>query len=277
MSDAVLMSPPPDSFAANIARFTGFAELYDRHRASPPAVLAAIAADYTGTARPRLVADLGSGTGLSTRYWAPHAVTVIGIEPTPDMRRVAEAATAVGNVSYREGFSHTTGLPDHSAQVICCMQALHWMEPQRTFEEAARVLDHGGVFVACDYDWPPSTGAWEAEAAWNACSVRARALETERRISPELRQWDKPGHLARMEASGCFRFVKEVLVHHVEAGNADRFVGLLLSQAYITKLLQAGATESEIGLDHVRATAEQTLGPANRDWIWSARVRLGVV
>jgi len=264
-------------FAANISRFTGFADLYDRHRAAPPAVLAALAAEYTGTARPHLVVDLGSGTGLSTRYWAPLAARVIGIEPTPDMRRVAEATTTAGNVSYREGFSHATGLEDHCAPVMSCVQALHWMEPQATFAEAARVLGRGGVFLACDYDWPPSTGSWEAEAAWEDCCGRGRMLEKELNLGSGLRQWEKAGHVGRMQASGRFRYVKEVLVHHVDRGDADRFVGVLLSQGYISKLLAAGVSEKELRFDVVRETAQRTLGAAPREWLWSARVRLGVV
>jgi len=51
-----------DDFSDNIARFTGFADLYDRHRAEPPAILAEIAAQFSGIGRPALAIDLGSGT-----------------------------------------------------------------------------------------------------------------------------------------------------------------------------------------------------------------------
>ena len=93
------------SFSGNIGRFTGFADQYDRHRAGPPPALADLVRQYAGATRPGLVVDLGSGTGLSTRYWADKATRVIGIEPTPDMRGQAEKVTAAPNVSYRAGFS----------------------------------------------------------------------------------------------------------------------------------------------------------------------------
>ena len=274
---------PPDSaetaaeFAGNIGRFTGFADLYDQHRAGPPGVLAPLLAQFTGRARPDLVVDLGSGTGLSTRYWADKAARVIGIEPTPDMRRQAEAATTAGNISYREGFSHQTGLPAHCAEVVVCLQALHWMEPAATFAEAARILKPGGVFAACDYDWPPATGSWEAEAAYEACIRTARRLETELGLAAGLKQWDKAGHLARMQASGCFRYTRESVVHHEDAGDAERFVGLLLSQGYVAALRRAGRSEDELGITNLREVARRTLGGKPRPWIWSARVLLGVV
>jgi SAM-dependent methyltransferase len=266
-----------DDFSRNLDRFTGFAELYDRVRAAPPAVLAAVAAQYSGAARPALVVDLGSGTGLSTRYWGGHAERVIGIEPTADMRRRAEAATTAKTVSYREGFSHRTGLAERSADVVGVMQALHWMEPAATFAEAARVLRPGGVLIACDYDWPPATGAWEAEAAFAACIATSHQLERERGTGAGLKQWEKEGHLARMRASGSFRYVRELLIHHEDMGDADRLVGLLLSQGHVMGLLKRGATEAEIGIDALRASAARTLGGPPRRWRWSARVRLGVV
>lgn len=264
-------------FAGNIARFTGFAGLYDRHRASPPAALAGLVAQFTGVARPALVVDLGSGTGLSTRYWADQAERVVGVEPTADMRRQAEAATPARNISYRSGFSHATGLPAQGAQVVACMQALHWMEPAGTFAEAKRILAPGGVFVACDYDWPPATGAWAADAAYAACIRTARRLEKEHQLDAGLRQWDKAGHFARMQQSGCFRHVQEVLVHHRDTGDAGRLVGLHLSQGYVAALLRAGVSEDQLGITELRAVAQRTIGVTPRPFHWSARVRVGVV
>lgn len=264
-------------FTANIGRFTGFAELYDRHRPGPPAVLAALLAQVSGMAALGLVVDLGCGTGLSSRYWSDKAERVIGIEPTPDMRQQAEAATTAANISYRDGFSHSTGLPARCAQIVCCLQALHWMEPATTFAEAARVLKTGGVFAACDYDWPPTTTAWEADAAFNSCMRTARRFEKELRLETDLRQWDKAGHLARMEESGCFRYVKEVVVHHIDEGNAGRLIGLLLSQGFVQGVLKKGVSETDLGIDTLRQISLHTLGNAPRPFIWSTRVRIGVV
>jgi SAM-dependent methyltransferase len=269
--------PHPEAFSGNISRFTGFADLYNRHRAGPPAVLAELIAQFTGVAKPGLVVDLGSGTGLSTRYWADKAVRAIGIEPTPDMRKRAEAATTAPNISYREGLSHQTRLPERCAQAVVCMQALHWMEPGPTFTEAARILVRGGVFAACDYDWPPATGCWEADAAYEACIRTGRRLEKELKLDQGLKQWDKAGHLARMQESECFRYVKEAVIHHQDSGDAERFVGLLLSQGYVATLQKNGLGEDQLGITELRAVAQRTIGSKPRPWIWSARVRLGVV
>jgi SAM-dependent methyltransferase len=271
------MNPSAADFSKNIERFTGFAALYDQYRPGPPAILGALLAEFSGIAMPGLVVDLGCGTGLSTRYWAEKAREVVGIEPSADMRAQAVALTSAGNVSFREGLSHRTGLLDRCADIVSCSQALHWMEPQATFQEAARILRPGGIFSANDYDWPPTTGSWEADQAWTVCAAKGRELEKKLNVSEGLKQWDKAGHLDRMKASGCFRHTREVVMHHQDQANAERFVGLLLSQGYMMSLVKKGLTETDLGIDTLRAVARRTLGDELRPSYWSARVRVGVV
>ena len=69
----------------------GFAAFYDRFRPQAPGALLQLLPTLLETDRLRLVVDLGSGTGLSTRIWADFADEVIGIEPQDAMRDFAEA------------------------------------------------------------------------------------------------------------------------------------------------------------------------------------------
>ena len=270
-------APSAQDFQGNIERFSGFARDYDRYRPQPPQELARLLASFGAFDTLSLVIDLGSGTGLSTRYWADKAVQVIGVEPAPDMREEALASGAPGNASYREGYAHATGLPDRCAQVVCCSQALHWMAPQPTFMEAARLLRSGGVFACCDYDWPPISGQWQADLAFEKCLARIVMLEQELGLAQRLQRWEKGGHLARMKASGCFRYVREALLHHSDSGNGERLVGLLLSQGSTMDLLKSGQSEEQLGISELRQIAERTLGALPAPWLWSARVRMGVV
>jgi SAM-dependent methyltransferase len=269
----------PDSthnFEPTVARFSGFAGDYNRHRAQPPAALAALLSQFTGTGLPALVVDLGAGTGLSSRYWAERARRVVGVEPSADMRAEALRQTNAANVEYREGYAHATGLPDRCAQIVTCMQALHWMDPRASFAEVRRILVPGGVFAAVDYDWPPATRSWRVDQAWRGCNERATRLEA---TLPGNRppRWDKSGHLARMQDSGCFRFTRECVLHHVDQGDAERCVGLLRSQGSVMDLLKADYTEDELGIGELAGLARAELGCEARPWYWSARVRVGVV
>lgn len=262
-------------FSANIARFTGFAGHYDRHRPSPPGALASLLTQIAQCGRPSLVVDLGCGTGLSTRYWSGHAEKVTGVEPSASMREQAQSLGGE-NVSYREGFSHATGLPDGAADLVTCSQALHWMDPHPTFREAVRILRPGGVFAAYDYDWPPVTTSPEADEFYRRCVLHSHRLENEHNVSIGLQKWEKNGHLTRMHESGCFRVTRECLLHHTDTGNAGRLVGLLLSQGHVQTLLKNGFTEADMEIDRLREVADRTLGPEPQEWFWGSRVRVGV-
>lgn len=265
------------SLNANWQRFTGFADVYDAYRPRPPAALADVLGALAGVARPSLVVDLGSGTGTSTRYWAERAERAIGVEPSADMRRQAEAVTSAVNVSFREGFSHDTGLPDACADIVTCSQSLHWMLPDPTFAEAARVLRPGGIFAALDYDWPPITPRWETQEAYRRFTAGIRDLESVRPIREGLISAEKSGHLGRMEESGRFRFTREFMLHHVDEGSASRLVGLALSMGSVQSLRKAGLSDAEIGLEKLRDDLAALGGDEPERWYWTSRIRMGVV
>ena len=265
----------PNQSDPNVERFEGYADLYDDHRPQPPVVLVDLLTQLAEVDRPALVVDLGSGSGLSTRLWSDRAGEVVGIEPGEDMRRVAAARTSAPNVRYQAGYGHATGLPDACADIVTASQALHWMNPEPTFAEAARILRPGGIFAAVDCDWPPVIH-WEVEAAFDACLERASALLRERGIARGVRAWPKGEHLGRMHASGRFRYVREVLLHNVELGDAARLVGLALSQGQVATPLKHGASEDEVGITALREVAQRVLGDVSQPWYFSYRVRLGV-
>ena len=262
--------------SGNVERFTGFANVYNQFRPHPPPALRTLLLQLAQTAAAHLVVDLGSGTGLSTRFWAAAATEVVGIEPSTDMRIMAAQQTTAPNVRYRNGYAHDTGLLDAAADIVTCSQSLHWMEPQATFIESARILRVGGVFAAYDCDWPPTTSHWETDDAFMLLMARVHQLESEHGTAAGVQRWLKHQHLDRMRASGCFRFTKEIFLHHIEMGNAQRLVGMARSQGGLMGLLKRGLTEAEIGLDALRTLAENRLGDEPKPWFFSYRVRIGI-
>lgn len=270
------MATDANDLGGNAERFAGFAELYEQVRPQPPPELRPLLLDLAQTDRAGLVVDLGAGTGLSTRFWAEVATEVVGIEPSGDMRDEAARQTTAAHVHYENGYAHATGLSNAVADIVTCSQALHWMEPQSTFAECRRILRPGGVFAAYDCDWPPTTPSWEADAAYTALMNRVEDLERVHHTAARVRRWAKHQHLERMVASGCFRFTKEVLLHHVEPGTAERLVGIACSQGGLMGLVKRGLGAAEIGIDALRAVAQRTLGDAPRPWYFSYRVRIGI-
>lgn len=298
------------SLDANARRFSGFADLYDAVRPVPPLVLGDLITRYAG-GRPDLVVDLGSGTGLSSRWAGTWAAAVVGVEPNTDMRRRAASVPSEANIRYVAGFSGATELPDQSADVVLAVQALHWMEPESTFVEVARLLRPSGVFAAIDCDWPPSVGNVRAEQAWHV--ARATVALHERQLagwseagvppraassspqSDELRPtatddptaavviaegvkyWHKGEHLRRMIASGQFEHCIEVAVLGEGRGDADRFVQLFKSQGDYQALRRHGLDDQALGIDRFSAEVGAALGGSEHPFWFTYRARLGVV
>jgi len=262
---------------ASVERFMGFAEIYDRARPHPPEALGTILAQLAGVEQPALVIDLGCGTGLATRYWAERAGRVIGIDSSPDMLHYAQGHSCKKNISYLMGYSYPIGLPAGCADIITVSQAFHWMEPEGTLAEVARLLRPGGVFAALDFDFPPIFPAWEAEFAYQEYLRRVDAREKLFGVNERIPSWSKSEHLRRMQGSNYFRFTREFYLHHMEMGNAERLVLGALSYGLVQSLLKAGVTEHELGLDTLRAEAEHILGKEPKPWYWSVQVRVGVI
>jgi ubiquinone/menaquinone biosynthesis C-methylase UbiE len=246
----------------------GFAAGYDSNRPAPPPALLDVLCSEAQVERPRLVVDLGSGTGLSSRAWADRADEVVGIEATPEMRDQAAASTSAENVRFVQAYAQETGVPDGAADIVTCSQSFHWMEAEPTLAEAARILRPGGVFAAYDYDWPPVVN-WEVEAAFEELLRRRRGPRSEARYSKE-------GHLGRIRESGHFRYIREIVLHSREQGSADRIVGMALSIGPMKVMLQEGVSEQEIGLTALREAAAGALGDRDVEIFLGYRVRLGV-
>ena len=273
------MSSQPYDPRLNIERSgytgSGFADRYDRYRPTPPPALLDVLTQLAQTERPGLIVDLGSGTGLSTAVWADRAYRVIGVEPNPGMRRTAEERNQAHNVTFHDAFAHQTGVPDGAADIVTCAQSFHWMEPEGTLAEVARILRPGGVFAAYDYDWPP-TVHWQVEAAFSACMVQVQELERRHGIADHMQQWAKSEHLARVRASGRFRYAREILLHSTDIGTAEGLVGFARTLGHVTRMLDLGFSDAELGLDKLRQVADHALGDGGLRWYFSYRIRVGV-
>ena len=262
----------------NVRRFTGFADIYDQYRPRLPSVIGDILSQLAGPQRPLRVVDIACGTGLSTRLWKGRDATVIGIEPSPDMRAIAERLReddAQANIIFKEGLSTNTGLPDGSADVVTISQALHWMEPEPTFSEIARILRPRGIFAAIDVEWPPTIYP-EIDEAYYSRVRWAEIREKGKAGSLGVRRWHKDGHLSRIKESGFFSFTKEIYCHGVEEGGTDRLIGLIKSQSDIAELLKSGLSDEEIGLSALRKSADAVLSGHSVPWFWSYQIRLAV-
>ena len=250
----------------------GFAARYDRFRPRTPQTLVEVLCRYARVERPALVVDLGCGTGLSTRIWSGAAERVVGIEPNAAMLAAAEDAPGV---EYREAFAHDTGLSGSVADIVTCSQSLHWMEPEPTFAEVERLLRAGGVFAAYDYDWPPVVDP-ELDEAFKAYQERRRQARQAHGIQRGADRWAKEKHLERMRESGHFRFCRELVLHSIEEGNAERIAGFARSLGLPVADMNDDALEGALRVDALEDVAHRVLGGRTVPMLFGYRVRVGV-
>ncbi len=100
-------------------------------------------------------------------------------------------------------------------------------DPTPTFAEAARILVPGGVFVSIDNDWPPVLGM-RAEQLFTEFVGAVKALCQSLKLDEKVVSFAKDLHLQRMKDSKQFQYCREITLHSVEQGNADRLVALAL-------------------------------------------------
>lgn len=120
-------------------RFGEVALDYERGRPDYPAA----AVDELLRDHPRVVVDVGAGTGKLTRALVGRAPTVVAVEPDDAMRAVL--SDLLPDVTALRGTAEALPLPDASADLVVAAQAWHWVDPVRAVPEVARVLRPGGV------------------------------------------------------------------------------------------------------------------------------------
>jgi hypothetical protein len=126
-------------------RFSAAADLYHRYRPTYPAAVLEWIDEATGLRPPARIADVGCGTGISTRLLAERGFEVTGIDPNEPMLAHARAA---GRAQYRRGTATESGLPDGSVDLVTVAQAFHWFDVRAALAEFTRILARPGWCAA---------------------------------------------------------------------------------------------------------------------------------
>jgi SAM-dependent methyltransferase len=133
-------------------RFSNRVDDYRRYRPHYPEAFWRLLADDFGVARPApppaRIADIGSGTGISSAPLLDLGAEVWGVEPNAAMRAAAEAELA-GNPRFHsvDGTAEATNLADASIDLALCAQAFHWFDRAAAAREFRRILRPGGRVV----------------------------------------------------------------------------------------------------------------------------------
>jgi len=131
------MRPAADS----TERFTERAGDYAAARPGYPAAIATTLIAEMKLPPSAVVADVGSGTGLSCEPFLRAGLTVIGVEPNEAMRAEGDRQLAqFARFRSVAGTAEATTLADASVDLLIAAQAFHWFDIQPARAEALRIL-----------------------------------------------------------------------------------------------------------------------------------------
>jgi len=95
-----------------------------------------------------VIADIGSGTGISSKLFLDNGNTVYAVEPNKGMREAAEGLLGSNkNFKSINGKAEDTGLKSKSIDILIAAQSFHWFEKDLFKKEAMRILKPEGFVV----------------------------------------------------------------------------------------------------------------------------------
>ena len=154
-------SPLHDSITEGHQAFNELAQAYSTAQPDyPEALWAALRDAVADCPVPQVAADVGSGTGISTRQLATALPEwhVIGVEPGEAMRAQAAEDSRGTDIEFVCGSAEEMPLEAASVGLVVAAQVLHWLDHSRFYAEARRVLAPGGTIgiAQINRSWPDS-------------------------------------------------------------------------------------------------------------------------
>jgi SAM-dependent methyltransferase len=202
--------------------YQGRADVYSKYRPRYPiGVLHALRREI-GFDRERVVADIGSGTGILSELFLENGNRVYCVEPSEDMRGAAEEKLrryAPRFISVN-GTAEATTLRGGSIDLVAVGQAMHWFDAGKARAEFARILRKQG-YVSIIYNHHRREGEVE-----EACGRVIEKFSKNRLARPEV----DDAYVARFLRNREF---KKFVMPNSQPLNLQEMLGRLASIPYM--------------------------------------------
>lgn len=134
--------------SGTVERFSNRVENYIKYRPDYPVGVLRLFVEEMKMRPESVVADIGSGPGISARMFLENGNIVYGVEPNNAMRDAAERLLGkFSNFKSVDGTAEDSTLPDNFADFVTAAQAFHWFDHERAYVEFRRILKPGGWIV----------------------------------------------------------------------------------------------------------------------------------
>ncbi len=230
--------------------FDHCADDYASHRPPYPQEVLDCIIEHGGQPAGRWLADVGAGTGISSRLFAGGGWKVVAVDPSQEMLRRIDSpdatpsslASPVPPVSPVSPVSPTPPvksihpvcapaeklpLADASVAVLTVAQAFHWFNPPYALAEFSRVLRPRGLLVLLWNDRDVARSAFVVD-------FEALIVQYNPKYDREYRRQDWP---AKIAAAGQFRSATHRCLHHEWTLTAGGFAGFCRSVSYLRNVV----------------------------------------
>jgi SAM-dependent methyltransferase len=207
--------------------FDALASEYDAARPSYPDGLYDALDELAGPLDGALVAEVGAGTGISTRGLLSRGADVVAYDLAPNMLERLRANGSPGPgalLGTAVADAHALPLRDGVADVVTYAQAFHWVRGPDAATEAARVLRLDGALAVW---WNDS--AAQGEPWWR------RQQELLEQVVTAYRR-DYRVHDVAVDLRAAFAGVETAEVPWVRRLDVETYVTFLASKSYVASL-----------------------------------------
>jgi SAM-dependent methyltransferase len=208
------------------------------------------------------VADVGAGTGISTRGLLGRGADVAAFDLAPNMlaRLASRGSPGPGRLlAAAVGDGHRLPLRDGALDLVTYAQAFHWMRPAEAVAEARRVLRDGGALARWWNDSDARDEPW-----WRA---QQELLET---LNDDYGR-DYRVHDPALDLRPVFGTVEVATVPWVRTLSIEDYLVFLASKSYIAALND----RMPAFLDAQRALLEETFGSGPVEEAFVTRLWVG--
>jgi len=168
------------------------------------------------------VADVGAGTGISTRGMLERGARVVAFDLAPAMlSRVGANPSLLGTAV---ADAHALPLRDGAVDLVTYAQAFHWVRAEAAVAEARRVLRAGGALAT----WWNNSDA-RGEPWWDA-----QQDELERSVDGYSRHYRSDDPTPAMRTA--FGNVEAIEVPWVRRLDVETYVVFLASKSYVARI-----------------------------------------
>jgi ubiquinone/menaquinone biosynthesis C-methylase UbiE len=203
-----------------LERFSGLAGDYAKYRPSYPTEAIAVLLAGLGEPTQLIAADIGAGTGISSRLLAEQGVQVWAIEPNLDMQHAAKPHPGV---TFQSGNAEQTNLPDRSVDLVTCFQSFHWFDHAKCLPEFRRILKPTGQLAVVWNDRDRNDGLTEGYS------------DLVRRLSNDHPAEQRLVAAQPLKASSEFGNIREHIFRYQQALDLTGLIGRAQSVSYIPK------------------------------------------